>query len=322
MHYNLLGRTGVHVGELSLGSVSFGPRGNPDADACVAMIHRALDAGVNLVDTADIYSAGVSEEIVGRALRGRRDDVLLATKVHGRTGEGPNQRGSSRLHIMQAVEASLRRLGTDWIDLYQLHLPDADTPIEETLRALDDLVRQGKVRYVGTSNFASWQLVFALWASQRDHLVQVVSEQPPYSLLDRHIEREILPACRAFDIALLPWGPLHGGDLSGKYTVGQPLPPGSRRARESADVDSSAWQARMRAVDELRPLAREAELTLSQFALVWVMRREGVTSPIIGPRTMEQLEDNLGALDRDVPQELLDRATELTAPFAAGAPPA
>lgn len=315
LRHNLLGRTGVRVSELSLGTVSFGPRGNSDVDACVAIIHRALDAGINLVDTADVYSAGVSEEIVGRALKGRRGGVVLASKVHGRMGEGPNQRGSSRLHIIAAVEASLRRLGTDWIDLYQLHLPDADTPIEETLSALSDLVRQGKVRYVGTSNFAGFQLVSALWAAQRAHLVPVVSEQPSYSLLDRHIEREILPACREFGIALLPWGPLHGGELSGKYTLREPLPQGSRRARQNTDVESAGWRDRMQAVDELRPLAREAELSLSQFSLAWVARREGVTSPIIGPRTMEQLEDNLGAVERALPQELMDRATGITARF-------
>lgn len=316
MQYKPLGRTGVQIGEISLGSVSFGPRGNPDVEACVRIVHRALDAGMNLVDTADIYSAGVSEQIVGRALKDRRSSVLVATKFCGRTGDGPNDRGNSRLHIMQAVEASLRRLQTDWIDLYQLHLPDRDTPIEETLRALDDLVRQGKVRYIGTSNFAGYELVAALWASDRGKLVSIASEQPPYSLLDRRIEREILPACRAFGIGVLPWGPLRGGELTGKYSLGRALPQDTRRARQNQDTTAADWQDRMRAVDELRPLALAAELSLSQFALQWVMRQPGVTSPIIGPRTMDQLEDNLGALQKDVPAELLARAAEITARFA------
>lgn len=315
MRYRSLGRTGVRVSELALGSVNFGPRGNPDVPACVAIVHAALDAGVNLIDTADIYSAGASEEIVGQALQGRRSGVLLATKVCGRTGDGPNDRGNSRLHIMDAVHASLRRLRTEWIDLYQLHLPDPATPIEETLRALDDLVRQGKVRYVGTSNFAGWQLAAALWAADRDHTVAVASEQPPYSLLDRRIEREVLPACRHFGLAVLPWSPLRGGELSGKYILGQPLPQGSRRARQNVDATAAGWRDRMAAVDELRPLARETGCTLSQFALRWVMQQEGVTAPIIGPRTREQLEDNLQAAEGELPKEVLERAREITARF-------
>ena len=240
---------------------------------------------------------------------------MLATKVQGRTGEGPNERGSSRLYILRAVEESLRRLRTDWIDLYHLHLPDADTPIEETLRALDDLVRQGKVRYVGTSNFASWQLTEALWASSRRHLVPIASEQPQYNLLDRHIEREILPACRHFGLAVLPWSPLKGGELSGKYRRGEPLPEGSRRARQNTDTSAAGWQRRMSSVDALRPLAEEAGLSLSQFSLLWVMQQEEVTSPIIGPRTMEQLEESLEVLDEELPQQLVQRAGELTAAF-------
>ncbi len=315
MRYRPLGRTGVMVSEISLGSVNFGPRGNPDAAECMAMVHRALDAGINLLDTADIYSAGVAEEILGQALRGRRDSVLIATKVHGRTGSGPNDRGSSRLHILRAVEASLRRLQTDWIDLYQLHLPDGDTPIEETLRALDDLQRQGKVRYAGTSNFAAWQLVEALWAGDRHGLVPIASEQPEYSLLARRIECEVLPACRRFGLAVLPWSPLKGGELGGQYRLGEPLPDGSRRARNGTDPASEGWRNRMRAVDELRILAADAGLPLSQFSLLWVMRQDGITCPIVGPRNMEQLKDCLAVADQELAEEFDRRARDLTAAF-------
>lgn len=315
MHYRPLGRTGVRVSALSLGSLSFGPRGNEDRTACTAIIHRALDAGINLIDTADIYSGGSAEEIVGAALKGRRRDVLLATKVHGRTGDGPNDRGSSRLHIVQAVEDSLRRLQVEWIDLYQLHLPDPDTAIDETLRAMDHLVQQGKVRYIGTSNFAGWQLASALWSSERHHLAPIVSEQPEYSLLQRHIEREILPACRAFGLAVLPWGTSRRGLLTGKYPVDGPLPPGSRYARQNQDTQVAAWRTRVSVVQQLRPLAAEAGLTLGQFALLWVMQQDGVTSPIIGPRTIEQLDENLSVLDLALPEELSAQATELTSQF-------
>ena len=316
MRYRPLGRTGVQVSELALGCLSFGPRGNPDAADCVRIIHRALDAGINLVDTADVYSAGVSEEIVGRALQGRRDRVVLATKVHGRMGDGPNDRGSSRLHILHAVEQSLRRLGTDWIDLYQLHLPDAETAVEETLYAMDSLVRQGKVRYFGTSNFAGWQLVEALWASERRCLAPIVSEQPEYSLVARRIERDVLPACRRYGIAVLPWSPLKGGVLAGKYRPGESLPEGSRYLRREMDPTNAEWRARVDAAQRLQSLAQAADLTLSQFSLAWVVAQAGVTSAIIGPRTMEQLEDNLGAADVDVPLELLGQATGETARFA------
>jgi aryl-alcohol dehydrogenase-like predicted oxidoreductase len=316
VRYRPLGRTGVMVSEISLGTVNFGPRGNPDAAECTAMVHRALDAGVNLIDTADIYSQGLAEEIVGAALRGRRDGVLLATKVHGRTGSGPNDRGSSRLHIMRAVEASLRRLQTDWIDLYQLHLPDAVTPIEETLRALDDLQKQGKVRYIGTSNFSAWQLVEALWASEREGLVRISSEQPEYSLLARHMEQEVLPACRRFGLAVLPWSPLKGGELGGQYRLGEPLPEGSRRARNGTDTASEDWRTRMTAVDALRRISEQAGLPLSQFSLLWVMRQEGITSPIVGPRTMRQLEDCLAVADQELDEELEARARAVTSTFA------
>ncbi len=316
LRYRPLGRTGVLVSELVLGTVDFGPRGSLDAASCREIVDCALDRGINMIDTADIYSQGVSEEMVGRALEGRRGQVLIATKAHGRTGSGVNDRGSSRLHLMQAVEASLRRLRTDWIDLYQLHLPDDATPLEETLHALDDLVRQGKVRYVGTSNFPAWQLVEALWVSDRHHLVRIASEQPRYSLLDRRIEREILPACRHHGIAILPWGPLAGGDLTGKYRLGAPLPPDSRRARHGQDPSSPAWLRRLQVVESLLELATEAELPLAQFALLWLLQQDGVTAPIVGARSVRQLEESLYALDRRLPDGLARKAGDLTAEFA------
>jgi aryl-alcohol dehydrogenase-like predicted oxidoreductase len=313
VEYRLLGSTGVRVSPLCLGAMMFGPVGNPDEAECIRMVHRSLDAGINFIDTANVYSSGASEEIVGKALVGRRAEVVLATKVHGRMGPGPNDRGNSRRHILQAVEESLRRLRTDWIDLYQLHRPDPDTPIEETLLAMDHLVSQGKVRYVGTSTFPAWQITQAALTARHLGFAPVATEQPPYSLLRRGVEREVLPACRALGIAVLPWGPLHGGELTGKYRPGAPPPAGSRRDRRAAAAEDAAFQARLALVDELRPVAEAAGLSLSQFSLAWLLAQDGVTSPIIGPRTPDQLEDNLGAMDARPAAELLARASEITA---------
>ena len=215
MDYRSLGHTGLKVSPLCLGCMMFGPRGNDDHQDCIRIIHRAIDAGINFLDTANVYSDGISEEIVGKALLGRRDEVVLATKVHGEMGPGPNQRGNGRKHIMWQVEQSLRRLQTDYIDLYQIHRPDPSTPIEETLRALDDLVHQGKVRFIGSSTFAAWQLVESYWVSDTHNLARFVCEQPPYSILSRGIEREVLPACQAYGTGVIPWSPLHRGYLSG-----------------------------------------------------------------------------------------------------------
>src|SRR4028119_1200945 len=226
MEYRVLGRTGAKVSPLCLGCMNFG-WGTAEAEA-IKIIHRALDEGINFVDTADVYGQGASETITGKALKKRRDGVFLATKVHGKMGEGPNDQGNSRLHIMQGCDASLKRLGVDHIDLYQIHRPQSGVPIDETLRALDDLIRAGKVRYIGTSTFAAWQLVESLWHSEKYALNRFVCEQPPYNMLDRRIERELLPLCQTYGIATIPWAPIAGGLLSGKYRLNQTRPEGSR----------------------------------------------------------------------------------------------
>src|SRR5437867_4895067 len=231
MELRTIGRTGVQVSAFCLGTMMFGPWGNTDEDECVRMIHSALDAGINFVDTADVYGEGRSEEIVGKALKGRRDEVVLATKVHGEMGKGPNDRGNSRYWIMREVESSLRRLGTDHIDLYQIHRPDPDTHIEETLGALTDLVRQGKVRYLGCSTFPAFRIVEAHWASERRGLERFVCEQPPYSIFVRHIESDVLPVCRAYGMGAIVWSPLAGGWLAGKYRRGSEPPEDSRAVR-------------------------------------------------------------------------------------------
>jgi aryl-alcohol dehydrogenase-like predicted oxidoreductase len=315
MEYRLLGRTGVKVSPLTLGCMMFGRRTEPE-DA-YAIIDRALDAGINFLDTANVYGRGRSEEITGEALRrnGHRARVVLATKVHGTMDDDdPNEQGTSRRHIIEQCEASLRRLQTDWIDLYQLHRPRPEIAIDETLRALDDLVRAGKVRYLGTSTFAAWQVVEALWAAKELGLNRFVCEQPPYNLLDRRVERELLPMCRTYGIATIPWSPLAGGLLTGKYRRGEPPPEGTRYS--SGDVRQARRMAeRVFDVTEgLEPLAREKRVTLSQLALAWVLQQPGVTAPIIGPRTMEQLEDNLGALGVELDADDLKRLDALVPP--------
>jgi aryl-alcohol dehydrogenase-like predicted oxidoreductase len=299
MEYRSLGRTGVKVSPLCLGCMMFGGRTEPEAS--YAIIDRAIDAGINFFDTANVYSRGRSEEVVGEALKrnGKRHQIVLATKVHGRMDDtDPNAAGNSRRHIIAQCEASLRRLQTDTIDLYQIHRPQPEIPIDETLRALDDLIRAGKVRYIGTSTYAAWQLVEALWIAKELGLNRFVSEQPPYNLLDRRIERGLLPMARTYGFAVIPWSPLGGGLLTGKYRRGEPAPDDAR----FANVDDRPWLARRKTeavydvVEAIEPMAQEKEASLSQFALAWCMGQPGITSPIIGPRTMEQLEDNLGTL--------------------------
>ena len=296
MDYRTLGRTGIKVSSLCLGCMMFGGKTNPSDSYDI--IDRALDAGINFLDTANVYSIGRSEEVTGEALKrnGKRHDVVLATKVHGKMGEGVNDLGNSRRHIIEQCEASLRRLQTDYIDLYQIHRPQPEIPIDETLRALDDLVRSGKVRYLGTTTYAAWQLVESLWVSEKLALNRFVCEQPPYNLLDRRVERELLPMARTYGFGIIPWSPLAGGLLTGKYKRGEEPPEGSR----FADVTNPIYRRRLNdriydVVEGLEPLAREKGMTLSQFSLAWVMQQPGVTSPIIGPRTMDQLEDNLAA---------------------------
>ena len=316
MNYRKLGRTGAKVSPLCLGTMMFGQRGNPDHDDCARILHRALDAGINFVDTANVYSSGESEEIVGKALKGRRDRVILATKVHMPMGDGPNDGGNSRVHILREVENSLRRLQTDYIDLYQIHRPDPDTPIEETLRALDDLVRSGKVRYIGSSTFAAWELIESYWASDRYNLVRFECEQPPYSIFTRAIERDVLPVCQKYGVGVICWSPLNRGWLAGKYRKGSAIPAESRAARDRFidKPESSAGQRKLELVEELIPLASGLGVNLAQYALAWTLTNATITAPIIGPRTMEQLEDNLGALDVAIPPEHLRRIDDIVPP--------
>ena len=303
MDYRRLGKTGLKVSPLCLGTVNFSQR-TPD-DESVKIINRALDEGINFIDTANIYGGGRSEEVVGMAIKSRRYEVVLATKVRGRVGEGPNEGGLSRSHIFAAVEDSLRRLQTDHIDLYQLHQPDADTPIEETLSALTDLVRAGKVRYIGTSNYPAWQIAHAHGLSALNGWERFVSEQPQYSLLDRHVESELVPFAEAHEVAILPWSPLAGGLLSGRYRIDDPKPAGSRRDADYWMPGPDKVVARLPLVERLAGLAADAGVPLPQFALAWLSRRPGVTAPIIGPRTLAHLEDNLAALAVDLPNEAL-----------------
>ncbi len=323
MEYRTYGRTGIQVSPLCLGCMNFGRKTTPD-DA-YAIIDRALDAGINFLDTANVYSRGRSEEITGEALKrnGKRHQVILATKVHGRMDDDdPNAFGNSRRHIIEQCEASLRRLQTDYIDIYQIHRPQSNIPIDETLRALDDLIRAGKVRYIGTSTFAAWQIVESLWIARELGLNRFVSEQPPYNLLDRRIERELIPMAQTFGIGLMPWSPLAGGLLTGKYRRGEPPPPDSRFAEAATNP---VLKARMTAhfydvVEGLEPIAAEKGCTLSQLALAWVVHQPGVHSAIIGPRTMEQLEDNLGALEVTITDEDRRRIDALVPPGSAVSP--
>ena len=296
MELRQLGSTGVRVSELCLGAMTFGREA--DEATSQAMVDRFIDAGGNFVDTANVYSDGVSEEITGRVLGARRDDVVLATKVRFQHGDAPNDVGLSRRHIRRAVEQSLTRLGTDWIDLYQVHCWDARAPLEETISTLDDLVHEGKVRYVGASNYAAWQLAKALGIAQLRGWEPFVSLQPEYSLITRDIEREILPLCKVDGLAVLPWSPLAGGILTGKYRADADLPQGTRGGDAEEPItftyklDERAW----RVVDAVRAAAEQTGRSCAQVALNWVLHRRGVTSPIIGARSLEQLEDNLGAV--------------------------
>jgi aryl-alcohol dehydrogenase-like predicted oxidoreductase len=295
----------------------FGQRGNQDHDDCIRIIHRALDAGINFVDTANVYSGGESETIVGKALKDCRPNVILATKVHFPMGEGPNDRGNSRVNIVREVENSLRRLQSDYIDLYQLHRPDADTPIEETLRALDDLVRQGKVRYIGTSTFPAWELVESYWVSDMRNLVRFVCEQPPYSIFVRAIEKDVLPVCEKYGTGVIPWSPLNRGWLAGKYRRGQDVDPESRVGRSDPFIDSpdsEKGRRKLELVEQLIPRATEVGANLAQYALAWTLVNPVVTAPIIGPRIMSQLEDNLKALDVQIPPEHLALIDEMVPP--------
>jgi aryl-alcohol dehydrogenase-like predicted oxidoreductase len=317
--YRQLGGTGVQISPLCLGTMMFGAWGNTDHEACVRIVDRALDAGINVIDTADVYARGESEEIVGKALAGgKRDAVVLATKVHGRMhDEDPNQFGNTRRWIVREVENSLRRLKTDWIDLYQIHRPEPDTDIDETLGALTDLVRAGKVRYIGSSTFQPSQIVEAQWAAQRRGRERFVCEQPPYSLLHRGVEAEVLPVCERYRMGVIAWSPLAGGWLSGRYGTDRESPAASRRAGAQPsrfDMSLAANQAKLQAVQALTELARESDMTLIELALAFVVSHPAVTAAIIGPRTLEQLEAQLSALGRTLAADVLDRIDEIVEP--------
>ncbi len=317
MKMRTLGRTGVKVSPLCLGAMMFGQWGNPDHDDSVRIIHRALDAGINFIDTADIYSAGESEEIVGKALRGgRREHVVLATKAYAPMGEDPNFTGSSRRWLTMEVENSLRRLGTDWIDLYQVHRPDPTADIDETLGALTDLVRAGKIRYFGSSTYPASNIVEAQWVSERRGRERFVCEQPPYSILVRAIEAEVLPVCEQFGIGVIPWSPLAGGWLTGRFRKGQDAPKSNRASRipDRYDLSSPENQVKLEAVEKLALLAEDAGITMIELALGFVLAHPAVTSPIIGPRTMEQLESQLGAAENKLADDVLDRIDEIVPP--------
>ena len=316
MEHRSLGRTGVSVSKLCLGAMMFGAWGNPDHDESIRIIHRALDAGINFVDTADVYAQGESEEIVGKALAGRRDDIILATKFHGAMGEDPNRQGSSRRWIIREVEDSLRRLGTDWIDLYQVHRPRGDTDVEETLSALTDLVHQGKIRYIGSSTFPASQIVEAQWVARDRHLQRFVTEQPPYSMLVRAVEADVLPTCLRHGMAVISYSPLAGGWLSGRWRkdAGQQSSSRAGRLPERFDLSQPANQRKLDAVEQLARLAEEAGITLIQLAIAFALNHPAITAAIIGPRTMEQLESQLPAADVVLDEAVLDRIDEIVPP--------
>ena len=319
MEQRRLGRTGVSVSKLCLGAMMFGDWGTKDHDESIRIIHRALDAGINFVDTADVYSGGESEEIVGQALAGgRRDGVVLATKVHSPMDDDPNHRGNSRRWIMREVEDSLRRLGTDWIDLYQIHRPDPETGIDETLGALTDLVRAGKVRYIGHSTFPASAIVEAQWTARERGRERFVSEQPPYSILTRGVEAEVLPACSRYGMGVIPYSPLAGGWLSGRYRkdadVTGPMSYARQRLANRFDMSLPENQRKLDAAEQLAELADQAGISLIELAIAFVLRHPAVTAAIIGPRTMEHLESQLAAADVTLSDDVLDRIDKIVPP--------
>lgn len=320
MEYRRLGRSGVKIAPLALGTDNFA---NPTSEEeSKAIINRALDAGLNLIDTSNSYAKGESERIIGRALRenGRRHQTFLATKAHYPTGDGPNDRGNSRLHLIRACEESLRRLQTDYIDLYQLHRPDFEVPIEETLSALTDLVRQGKIRYIGSSTAPAWKVMEAIMASELKGYARFVSEQPPYNLLDRRIENELVPMCQSYGVGLLPWSPLAMGILAGRYAGFEKngrFPKASRAAQRGGIYAERITKRGVEVGNEFVKLAKEMGITAVQLAILWVKEQPGVTAPLIGPRTIEQLEQYLPVLEMTLNDEVRQRCDKLVPPGSA-----
>jgi aryl-alcohol dehydrogenase-like predicted oxidoreductase len=317
MHMRVLGSTGVKVSPLCLGAMMFGGWGNTDHDESIRIIHRALDGGINFIDTADVYSAGESEEIVGKALAGsRREGVVLATKAHAQMGSDVNHAGNSRRWIIAECENSLRRLGTDYLDLYQIHRPDPSTDIDETLGALTDLIRAGKICYAGSSTFPASQIVQAQWVAQQRGRERFVCEQPPYSILVRGVEAEVLPVCQQFGMGVISWSPLAGGWLSGRYRKSGDLPTSRRAQRipQRFDMSLPGNQAKLEAAEQLAVLADEAGLSLIHLALAFVTSHPAVTSAIIGPRTMEHLDGQIGAAGVGLTADILDRIDQIVPP--------
>ena len=309
MQYRILGRTGIKVSPYALGAMMFGAIGNPDHDDAIRIIHKALDVGINFIDTADVYSHGESEEILGKALKGRRDSVVLATKLRRPMGDDPNQQGTSWRWIMTAVEHSLRRLQTDHIDLYQIHRLDPDTDIEETLSALSDLIRSGKVRAIGSSTMPASDIVEAQWVAERRGLERFRTEQPAYSILNRGIEAEVLPVVQRYGMGALVWSPLAKGMLTGRIRKGQ-----RTDLRRATLLTSFSDERRLDAVEQIIPLAEQAGLPMTHLAMAFAIAHPGVTSAIIGPRTMEQLDDLLAGVGVTLTDEILDRIDEIVPP--------
>jgi aryl-alcohol dehydrogenase-like predicted oxidoreductase len=316
MRYRSLGTTGVRVSPLCLGAMMFGKMGNPDHDDCVRIIDRALDSGINFVDTADVYSAGESEEIVGKALRGKRDGVVLATKLHAPMGSDPNEKGNSRRWIKREVEQSLRRLGTDRIDLYQVHRPEPATDVDDTLSALSDLVHEGKVHYLGSSTFPAEAIVEAQWTAERRGHERFRVEQPPYSIFVREIEAAVLPTCEQYGMGVIPWSPLNGGFLTGRYRPGEPAPTTGRAARtpERFDPERQSVQRKLALIPELEKVAADAGLTLTHLAIGFTLAHPAVSAAIIGPRTMNQLEGLVEAGEVALDDDTLDAIDALVPP--------
>jgi aryl-alcohol dehydrogenase-like predicted oxidoreductase len=322
MPLRTLGETGMKVSALCLGAMMFGAWGNTDHEDSIKIIHKALDSGINFVDTADVYSQGESEEIVGKALKGKRKDIILATKVHGQMGEDPNHQGNSRRWIMQEVDNSLKRLQTDWIDLYQIHRPDPTTDIDETLSALTDLVRMGKIRAFGSSTFPASQIIEAQWTAEKRGRERFRCEQPPYSILVRGIEADILPAIERYGMGAIIWSPLAGGWLSGKWRQGEKSPDTNRAKRrpEVYDLSRPGNKQKLEAAEKLYKLAEQYDMSLVTLAVAFTIRHPAVTSAIIGPRTMDQLTSQLKAASIELPTELLDKIDKIVPPGTNASP--
>jgi aryl-alcohol dehydrogenase-like predicted oxidoreductase len=312
MHYRNLGRSGLKVSEICLGTMTFGH--TTDEAEAGAIVDAAFDGGVNFFDTADAYSKGVSEEMLGRILKGRRNRAVIATKYFNPMGNGPNDSGASRLYTIRAIEESLRRLQTDYIDIYYLHHVDAETPLDETLRAVDDLVRQGKVRYIACSNFEAWRLMEAIWLSDSNGWERFICYQPQYNLVVRDIEDEIIPACELKGLGVVPWGPLAGGFLTGKYTPGQRSAPGTRSEEGWVFMDRMFAPNADETLTELLEISRQLSCEPSALAIRWVLEQPAVSSAIVGARTANQFRKSLEAVRLTVPDEALARLTKVSEP--------